>query len=331
MYSEILTPDYHMAHNISHVTSENYLIHSHPFYELYYFLSGDVHLLYNGAEYILHPHTFVIFIPNIFHGLHVLTQNPYERYTAHFTPDILSVDRRHMLMSALPDAEDLCTTPPQVPFMLEDAQSTGILSLFQSFDQIAHMPEHLRDTLVSTVTEAILARFLLCTADAGRTKPITPFHKGHNELVPILDFIHQNLQQPISLNLLSERFHVSKGKLNSLFHSQMHMTTMEYVTQRRIRYAQQLLINGIPASQAYGLVGFEDYTGFYRAYKKVTGRAPSEDSRPATPSMEKGLWNVASNLHQIPLMDSPETEDSIWVHHTATQVTDVDIAVLRDP
>ena len=179
MYSEILTPDYHMAHNISHVTSENYLIHSHPFYELYYFLSGDVHLLYNGAEYILHPHTFVIFIPNIFHGLHVLTRNPYERYTAHFTPDILSVDRRHMLISALPDAEDLRTTPPQVPFMLEDAQSTGLLSLFQSFDQIAHMPEHLRDTLVSTVTEAILARFLLCTADAGRTKPITPFHKGH--------------------------------------------------------------------------------------------------------------------------------------------------------
>ena len=43
---------------------------------------------------------------------------------------------------------------------------------------------------------------------------------------------------------------------------------------------QQLLINGVPATQAASLAGFGDYTAFYRAYVKRFGHAPSHDRSP---------------------------------------------------
>ena len=51
MSTDLRSANYCLAHNISHVSSDHFLIHSHPFYELYYFLSGDVHFLYDGIEY----------------------------------------------------------------------------------------------------------------------------------------------------------------------------------------------------------------------------------------------------------------------------------------
>ena len=330
MYREIIGPAYHMAHNISHVASENYLIHSHAFYELYYFVGGDVHILYDGTEYALLPHTFIIFVPDVFHGLRVANSNPYERYTAHFTEELIAPKRRDVLMGNLPTEETIRSGAETHPYILQDAEKLDILPLMQEYEKLIQFPEPLRDAMAGAVTETILARYLLHVYEGRRIVGVQPYHTGKNELAPILSYIHQNLTQKLTLDDLSVRFHLSKGKLNQLFHQQMEMSTMDYVTKRRISYAQQLLLNGIPAAQAGSAAGFGDYAGFYRAYKKTLGHSPSDDHRSVSGnSMMQTLYQETSSPGPV-VADDSLSNTNIWDVNRSTRASEIDISVLRD-
>lgn len=332
MYSEIIAPNYHMAHNISHMRSENYLIHSHPFYEFYYFLSGDVYVLYDGTEYVMQPHTFIIFVPNVFHGIHVRSEAPYERHTAHFTEDMIAPDRRDVLMGCLPTEEKLRGGAP-VPYIIRDAEKLGILPLMQQYQRLAALPEAARTAVVGTITESMLARYLMFTLEHRPAQSVQPHHGGDRELTPILSYIHRNLTEKLTLEELSERFMISKSKLNNLFHRQMGVTTIEYVNRRRVNYARQLLINGVPAAQAGAAAGFGDYTSFYRAYKKQTGHAPSDDRRVAVRDAMAplALASGASAFRESATWNADPAPLDIWAVNQSTQVTAVDIGTLRDP
>lgn len=62
-----------------------------------------------------------------------------------------------------------------------------------------------------------------------------------------------------------------------IFRRAMGATVMEYLSHKRVTYAQQLLINGLPAAQTAEAAGFGDYTSFYRHYVKHFGRSPNRD------------------------------------------------------
>ncbi len=332
MYSELLSLTYHIAHNVSHVPSENFLIHSHPFYEFYYFLSGDVHILYDGVEYEMSPHTLVVFVPHAFHGIHVLSKEPFERYIAHFTEDLIAPSRRAVLLGNLPTLEGLRSRSCKAPHILQQARNSGILEIMQEFEALNSFSEPARSAMIGVLTEHLLTRYLLASINPGNMTQQSSYHPGEHELAPILDYIHQNLHKPFSLDDLCTRFHISKSKMNNLFRSQLSITPIEYVTRRRVYYAQQLLLNGIPAAQSGDLAGFGDYTGFYRAYRRILGHAPSEDCRPghAETGSDRMPWPGTDAPESKSLPDPGSEEETIWTRNRATQVTSVDIAVLRD-
>ena len=97
---------YNIAHNITQIRSGSCLIHSHTTYEILYMIEGDAVFSIGGTEYMLEPHTLLLIPPNVFHGIHVLTDKPYDRYTVHFDPSILSHEHRALLLSKLPAKSD---------------------------------------------------------------------------------------------------------------------------------------------------------------------------------------------------------------------------------
>ena len=100
---------YNIAHNITQIPSGSCLIHSHTKYEILYMLEGDAVFSIGGSEFKMRPHTLLFIPPNVFHGIHVLTDATYDRYTVHFDPAILSHEHRALLLSKLP-AICICTT-----------------------------------------------------------------------------------------------------------------------------------------------------------------------------------------------------------------------------
>ena len=74
---------------------------------------------------------------------------------------------------------------------------------------------------------------------------------------------------------MSKDLFISKYYLCHLFKLETGISIYQYLTIKRIYYANQLLNTGIPATEACFKAGFNDYSTFYRAYKKVLKKSPT--------------------------------------------------------
>lgn len=265
---------YNIAHNITRIPSGSCLIHSHTTYELLYVLSGDATFSIGGTEYTLRPHTLLCIPPNVFHGIHVHTEEPYDRYTVHFDPAILSHEHRALLLSKLPDKTDTCC--------LYDMENSGILDMLRQFDDLDREPESLQRPLIPIFLQALIARILMTLPSEDELSPNPEAGARRLMRSSLLRYIDEHFTEPITLDTLSARFYVSKSQLNQTFRQMTGTTVIDYIIRKRIAYAQQLLLNGVSAAQAGAAAGFGDYTSFYRAYKKHFGCSPNHDKREVT-------------------------------------------------
>ena len=78
----------------------------------------------------------------------------------------------------------------------------------------------------------------------------------------------------LTLESVSRRFLISGSTLAKSFRRQMGITLHRYVVKRRMNAAHQLLAAGAPPSQVYGMVGYSDYSAFYRAFQNEFGYGP---------------------------------------------------------
>ena len=309
---------YNIARNITHIPSEHYMIHSHAFHEIYYFLRGDADYVLGGTEYHLQPHTLLLIPPNTFHGMHVLSKRPYERYTVHFDVSMLSFSRRALLTSILPTG-----LPGDMTVChWENMQDSGLHECLQHFEQLHALPFALQKSLTPIYVEALLAQLLVALpAQTAAPRPRTALPQE------LLSYVNQHFVEPLSLDSLAAQFFVSKSSLNSAFRKHTGTTVMDYVIHKRVTYAQQLLINGVNAAQAAAAAGFGDYTSLYRAYRKYFGRSPNEDKRDV-PQHSPFLPDAATLQH------SPrEAEDGLvhlWERLGTTTVGVYDPATLQE-
>ncbi len=335
---EVRSRNYSLVHNTSHRPTDHFLIHSHAFYEFYYCVEGDLRYIYNGTEYTVQPHTAILLAQNVFHGLHVLSDAPYERYTFHFTEEVISPDRRGFLLRCMPTEKDILLKGTD-PYVIFHADSLGLLPLLNSVNHLSMMDAAQADRMVPVILEAILGQLVLNRSELLSAEEIDTVSVNRHDLDAVLSYINRNLSSRISLENLSREVHVSKSKLNNLFHEKMNTTVMEYVTRQRIAYARQLLINGFSAAQAASASGFGDYTSFYRAYVKQTGNSPSEDKSAVShhvespysfpqPALEFGRGNFHSLLNDenvITLTDPVDVIDpSVGEDLSADRILDVD-------
>ena len=69
-----------MAHHTADCQpTEEYALHCHETFEVYYFISGRVSYLVEGRQYTPLPESMLLLPPNVFHGVRVEGQETYER------------------------------------------------------------------------------------------------------------------------------------------------------------------------------------------------------------------------------------------------------------
>ncbi|MBQ9882019.1 MAG: AraC family transcriptional regulator, partial [Synergistes sp.] len=117
---------------------------------------------------------------------------------------------------------------------------------------------------------------------------------------------------------MANHFFVSKSRLNAIFRSETGCTVMEYVSVCRLKYAQQLLLNGFSAVEACQASGFGDYTAFYRAYVKYFKHQPKFDKREPVVKQAAQFQNTAPwfkmfrSFYDIHKDEQPPAEDNKW-------------------
>lgn len=311
MHRSLQTELISFAHNTSHKTTENFLIHTHSGYEIYYFICGDVDYLIDGKEMHLEPHTILLVAPNVFHGVRVNTQAVYERYTLHVDPDVLSVERRHLLLSVFPRL--LRSGDPAFSCRMERMEGSGVLEILHAFEACALQDRERQEALSPVLTEAILSVLLLYAQPAVLDAQEPESGRVSRTQKDVIDYLNAHFTEPITLDMLSERFYISKHYLNRAFRKATGTTVMDYLIHKRVTYVQQLLINGIPVSQAAAQAGFGDYTSFYRAYVKRFGHAPSHD-RVMTGAQNGSADHLFTFMHDEARRDALNEFESLEEH-----------------
>ncbi len=88
-------------------------------------------------------------------------------------------------------------------------------------------------------------------------------------------FIDQHFREELGLDQLAASFFVSKYHFIRLFKRYHGLTPHQYLMDRRIAHAKELLKAGHSVTDACQSVGFQSLSSFNALFKRKTGRRPS--------------------------------------------------------
>ncbi|WP_165380066.1 YSIRK-targeted surface antigen transcriptional regulator [Staphylococcus condimenti] len=98
-------------------------------------------------------------------------------------------------------------------------------------------------------------------------------------LMSVLQYIHNNLYQDLSLFSIAKEFNVSSTTLNLTFKNELGMTVKKYLTKSKIEDAKKLLTHDLSISEISQMLAFADSSHFCKKFKKETGMTPTEYKR----------------------------------------------------
>lgn len=92
----------------------------------------------------------------------------------------------------------------------------------------------------------------------------------------IIRYIHQNYNEPISLQSLAEQFHFSVPYLSKLFKKELGLNFLDYLNQVRVGHAvEDLETTSHAIAQIAFEHGFSSLASFNRAFQDIYGQTPS--------------------------------------------------------
>jgi len=93
----------------------------------------------------------------------------------------------------------------------------------------------------------------------------------------LMQFIHENLHEDLSLTKLAEKVNYSPAYLSRLFKQESGINPSDFILNARIEMAKELLIGGrLQVNQIAKRVGYASSHSFTRTFKNITGFSPQE-------------------------------------------------------
>ena len=95
-------------------------------------------------------------------------------------------------------------------------------------------------------------------------------------VIGVRNYINNNYENDLNLDLLSRIQYVSKYHLLRLFKKYYGLTPRQYLIEKRIKKSKEYLINGMSVTETCFAIGFESLGSFSTLFKTKTGKSPSE-------------------------------------------------------
>lgn len=108
-------------------------------------------------------------------------------------------------------------------------------------------------------------------------------NKGQlNTVIGTRQYINSNLDKELNLDLLSRIRFTSKFHLLRLFKRYYGQTPKQYLIEKRIEQAKQLLAKGLSVTETCYDIGFDSPSSFSTLFKSRVGQTPSDFQKRAT-------------------------------------------------
>ena len=245
------------------------MLHVHTGIEIYYLIEGSVEYHIENSIYKPKPGDILVMRPGEIHSSKPDCSQPYDRINLRFTPDLLKETLNARLLSPILDR-------PLGSANLYTAEELPVSFIRSCFDRM------LSDSSADGVRRSVA--YLLPILQEIYEVWLTKEHVASNEStsVPaqIISYINQNLANLQSPQQISDAFFMSPSQIYRIFRSYTGTSVWEYVRTKRLFTARELLQTGSNPHAAAEASGYQDYSTFYRAYRKHFGNNPQDDYQP---------------------------------------------------
>lgn len=268
-----------------HMLSENYEIfhykdsylkdvalHHHDFFEIYYFISGDVSYTIESRNYDLQHGDILLISPRELHQPIIDRKKPYERIVLWINCNYLkklSTEKSDLTRCFDPDRKDRTNLLRLAPEELKAVRAYFVDILAETNNQKEYSDLVCRSLIVRLAAE-LNRHFIGYT---GHFETDTSLGGVMNEIV---NYINRHHTKSLSLDYLSQEFYISKYHMSREFMRHFGISIHKYITKKRLITAKQLLSEGVAPSDVCTMSGFSDYANFYRAFRSEYGISPRE-------------------------------------------------------
>lgn len=262
------------SHSTGNFPSDEF--HFHDQFEIYFFISGDVNYFIEKKIYSLRCGDLLLINSSEIHRPSFLSDKTYERIVIHFEPAIGNyfASPRYNLLNCFinrPKGE-------QNKISLDITHANRLKNMFLKIESMVNSPLEGSEILKLTYFIELLVYInrLFINTRQGDEKSNLP-----KKLVPLIEYIEENLNSDLSLERLEQKFYINRFYLSRLFKESTGINLHEYILYKRISMSKQLLSEGYNVTDACQLSGFNDYSNYIRIFKKVVGIPPGQYRRSA--------------------------------------------------
>ncbi len=246
--------------------------HEHAFYEIFFFLSGDVSYIIEGRTYQLRPGDILLTDNRDIHKPDIRPGKPYERFVIWIDPGFLS--RANMFGLDL----TRCFTDASEKKYKRIRPESNVLTHLRS---ICEKMLRNRDDAgfgSGTLSYVYLIEFLVYLNRAYFTTPedIRRDVTENEKVNGVVAYINDHLADDLTLDRLAEACYISKSHLMHQFKTYTGLTLYQFIIKKRVTVARNMIHEGTPVTEACMRCGFNDYSNFLKAFKREFGRSPKE-------------------------------------------------------
>lgn len=241
--------------------------HYHEFCKVLLLVSGKGSYTVEGQRYALRSGDAVLIGSRCVHKPELDPDATYERIIIYISPAFLQ--RESTEDCALLD----CFAASPVLRLKEPARKK-LFEIAAGLEKELNRQEYGRDI----ASNAVLLRLLIQIAREQRrdktqmTQPETPKNK---RILEIMAYLEAHLEEDVDIDRVAETFFVSKYHMMRQFRKETGYTVYDYLLQRRLLYARELIAGGMRATEACYRSGFGSYSSFTRSYAKHFGSTPT--------------------------------------------------------
>ncbi len=223
----------------------------HTFHEIILFLNGKAHLITDNLNIKIEPNTIIVIPKETYHQLLIGgNENNYLRCVIHFN---------------------------SAPFLQTDLSEVKAFKNNQKTDILFSILKDKAENGTENADIILNSALALITANLPQKPTATLPVTEHSCLATkAVEFITINIERPFTSKDIAGHLHVSLSTLQHTFKKEMQMPLYQYILKKRLVAARQQILRGVPATNVAIDLGFSDYSGFYKQYKKLFGISPNQ-------------------------------------------------------
>lgn len=255
----------------SHISeADKFISHFHECYEFLYITKGDMLCTVEGHDYSLSAGDLIVTAPNELHSVSFPEKTMYGRQFFHIYPEFVEC-AKHLLPDLSLKVGGTCNYIS--PSLINKYK---INNIFDNIRECCEYPTEEIDAMMFSYAIQMLTTY----GKILRLENLSDEKNIENKNVRLItDYIEKNFVNNINLDDISKYMYMDKSYIGRLFKQETGMTLNMYINMKRTVFAKKLILDGRQVTDIFTECGFENYSTFYRSFKKYVGISPESFKR----------------------------------------------------